>query len=167
MRKSFWRWLRGRASKRRSKPIRSCRPMRRSTICAAARSSVRQCSCREPSAIGGSVPVLLRLLYLDRDMRQRAEPVEPPAVEVGAPRFSRDDRYDGAKMAGTEAPEMEIGEPVALGFDGAAQPFRQALIGVHVEQDRAGIADETIGPIGDDERADDTHDRVHERSEER
>ena len=49
-------------------------------------------------------------------------------------------------MAGAEAPEMQIGELVAVGFDDGADAFRHAPVGVHVEQDRSGIADQAVGP---------------------
>ena len=43
-----------------------------------------------------------------------------------------------------------------------AHALGHAAVGIHVEQDRAGVADQRVGPGGDDDRADDADERVHE-----
>ena len=64
-------------------------------------------------------------------------------------------------MAWPQPPQMQIGHLVALGFDHLTKLFRHALIGIAVEQNGAGISDQTIGPAGDDAGPNDTSKRVH------
>ena len=64
-------------------------------------------------------------------------------------------------MSGPQAPEMEIGEFVVLAFDGLAQIGRHMPVGIHIEQDRAGVPDQTVGPACDDDRTDDAGERVY------
>ena len=47
-------------------------------------------------------------------------------------------------MAGTEAPQMQVLEPVAVALDGRPYPFRHAAVGIYIEQDGAGIANEPV-----------------------
>jgi hypothetical protein len=56
-------------------------------------------------------------------------------------------------MTRTEAPKMQVSKFVAVAFHGLAQLIGNAFIRIHVEQNRAGIANETIRPAGDDERS--------------
>src|SRR5581483_5327832 len=66
-------------------------------------------------------------------------------------------------MPGTEPPQMQIGQAIAIGLDHGAHTRGHAPIRIHIEQDRAGIANEAVGPDGDDNRAAETHDGVHPR----
>ena len=62
---------------------------------------------------------------------------------------------------------MEIGERVAVALNRLAQIVRHAPVGVHVEQDRSGVADQAIGPTRDHAGADDSGQRVHPEPAER
>ena len=64
-------------------------------------------------------------------------------------------------MAGTQSPKVKIAQPVAVGLDEFPDSRLDFPVGVHVEQDAAGVADQAVGPAGDDERADDPGERVH------
>ena len=64
-------------------------------------------------------------------------------------------------MPRPQAPEMEIGELVALALNGLAQIVRHMPVRIHVEQDRAGVPDQAVRPAGDDDSADDARKRVH------
>ena len=44
-------------------------------------------------------------------------------------------------MSWSQPPEMQIGEPVAFGLDDVTHIVGHRTIGIHVEQDRAGVAD--------------------------
>ena len=70
-------------------------------------------------------------------------------------------------MTGTKAPEMEIGERVAVALDRLPQAVRHAPIRVHVEQDRPGVADQAKRPTGDHAGSDDARERVHPEPAER
>jgi len=83
---------------------------------------------------------------LDCQMRKRPEAGEPRAIIVRIARLCRDDRNNRPQMSRPQAPEMEIGEFVVLAFDGLAQIGRHMPVGIHVEQDRAGVPDQTVIP---------------------
>lgn len=46
-----------------------------------------------------------------------------------------------AKTSVAKRPAKIEGQARGVGFDGLTHLVRQALVGVHVEQDRAGVAD--------------------------
>src|SRR5271166_4807665 len=94
-------------------------------------------------------------------MRQRREAGEAAPIIVRLAWFRRDDRNDRPEMAWPQAPKVEIGELVAVALNGLAQLACHALVGVHVEQDRSGVADQAVRPTGDDASPDDTGERVH------
>src|SRR3981189_1541668 len=81
---------------------------------------------------------------LDGEMRQRPEPGEPGTVILGSTRVAGNDRNDGPQMPRSEAPEMEIGELVTVDLDFRAQLVGHGLVGIHIEQNSAGIADQAI-----------------------
>ena len=56
-------------------------------------------------------------LYLDCQMRERLEARKPGSIVGLASCARRDHRHDRAEMTGPEAPEMQIGDSVALAFD--------------------------------------------------
>src|SRR6202035_2302047 len=64
------------------------------------------------------------LLHFDGNVRQIAEVVEQAPVMASVARLGGDDREDRAKMAGTEAPQMQVFEAVAVALDDRAHPFR-------------------------------------------
>jgi hypothetical protein len=55
---------------------------------------------------------------------------------------------------------VQVGQSVAVDLDQRAHMLRHGSIGIHVEQDGAGIADEAVRPGGDDDGAAQTHNRV-------
>ena len=104
--------------------------------------------------------------HLDGQMRQRREAGETAPIIVGLPWFRRDDRDNRPEVARPQAPEVEIGELVAITLNGLSQFARHAPIGVHVEQDRPGVADQAIRPTGDDASPYDAGERVHPKPSE-
>src|ERR1700687_3487969 len=98
---------------------------------------------------------------LDREMRQRFETREPGAIIVRLASLAGDDRNDRPEMSRPQAPEMEIGARVAAGLDFLTQLAGHALVGIHIEQNSAGVADQAVGPAGDDASPDDAGQRVH------
>src|SRR5271166_4433873 len=79
-------------------------------------------------------------------MRQRAEAGELCAVVRFASRARSHHRHDSAEMPGPQPPQMQVGELIALALDRAPEVVRHAGVGGHVEQDRARVADEGVGP---------------------
>ena len=55
---------------------------------------------------------------------------------------------------------MEVADPVAVILERTADTVRQRTVGNDIEQDRSGIAHEPQRPAGNDERADQAHERV-------
>src|SRR5216683_6093056 len=93
-------------------------------------------------------------LDLDRDVAEADDVGEAGLVGGGRLGAVADDRDDRGVMARPDPPQMQIGDAVAApGFeplgDLAGDPF-----GPHVEEDRAGDADEAPRPIEDHEHAD-------------
>ena len=64
-------------------------------------------------------------------------------------------------MSWTEAPEVKVGNAIAVRLDHPAYAIGQAAVRHHVEQDRAGVAHQAPRPAGDDTRAEDAGERVH------
>jgi len=79
----------------------------------------------------------------------------------GVGRAPGHDGDDGGKMPGPDAPDMEIGHPVAvLGFDLGPDALGKVAARLHVEQDAAGIAHQSDRPVQDDGCADQPHQRI-------
>jgi hypothetical protein len=55
---------------------------------------------------------------------------------------------------------MEVRELIAFAFDCAPNVIGHAPIRVHIKQDRSSVANQTVRPACDDERADKTCERV-------
>src|SRR5262249_29734674 len=94
-------------------------------------------------------------------MREHGDLAKPIAVIFHIARLCRQDRDDGAEVAGTKPPNMEIGQTVSAAFYYGPQLLRPRLVCAHVQENAAGVADQSIGPIGDDQGANDAHDRIH------
>jgi hypothetical protein len=56
----------------------------------------------------------------------------------------------------------KIGQMVAAAFDHPPQLRSRRVVCAHIQEDTAGVTDQSIGPIGDYQGADDAHDRIHE-----
>ena len=56
-------------------------------------------------------------------------------------------------MAGTDAPDMQVGDAIIAAFETRADRRRKFRIGRGVEQHGAGIADQAPRPVGDHQRA--------------
>src|SRR3981189_3245212 len=107
----------------------------------------------------GAVP--LARMHLDGHVRERRKAGEALAVEGGRARHRGRDRYDGADMARSEPPQMEVAEKVAVALDRHADILRHARIMGHVEQNPAGVAYQHIGPARDHDRAEEACQRIH------
>ncbi len=64
------------------------------------------------------------------------------------------DRHDRSQMAGAQAPQMQIGDACRRRSRWPPQLSASAPVRVHVQQDRAGVADQAVGPTGDHAGAD-------------
>src|SRR5712671_2383249 len=107
----------------------------------------------------GAVP--LARMHLDGHVRERRKASEPLAVEGGRARRRGRDRYDGADMARSEPPQMEVAQKVAVALDRHADILRHGRIMGHVEQNPAGVAYQRIGPARDHDRAKEACQRIH------
>src|SRR5579872_2085789 len=106
------------------------------------------------------IAALRRLLHLHGEMGQRLEPRQSRLVIIRVAALGGPDRKDRAEMARAEPPQMQVGERIALALDDLAQARLQVAIRRHVEQDRAGVADEAVRPTRDDEGADHADERI-------
>ena len=75
-------------------------------------------------------------------MRERPEAREHRAIVGLAALAGRDHRHDRAQMARTEAPEMQVGDPIAAALDRPTQIVGHVAVRVHVQKDGAGVADQ-------------------------
>ena len=82
------------------------------------------------------------VIDLDGHVGESGEILEPLLVSRRRLRRIGNDRHDHGGMAGTDLPEMQIGQPVATGLDALADALRQRRIGHRVEQDATGGADQ-------------------------
>src|ERR1700738_3981725 len=98
---------------------------------------------------------------LDGEMRQRFEPGKSIAIIVSLTSLAGYDRDYRPEMPRPQAPKMEIGELVTLGLNFLTQLVGHAFVGIHVEQDRAGVPDQAVRPTGNDASTDDASKRVH------
>ena len=92
------------------------------------------------------------MLHLNGHVRQRAKSPEQRLVVVRPTLVFGCDGHYGAQMAWPKAPQMQVGQSVAVDLDQRAHMLRHGS-GIHVEQDGAGIADEAVRPGGDDDGA--------------
>jgi hypothetical protein len=100
-------------------------------------------------------------LHFDGHVRQGAEAREPCLIIIGPALLVSPDRDDGAQVAGTKPPNVKIGKPVAVSFDRRAHALGHAAIRSHVQQDGTGVADERIGPGGDNDGANEANHGIH------
>ena len=70
-------------------------------------------------------------------------------------------------MAGAKPPKMQVGDLISVVFDARADSLGHARIRRSIEQDAAGIAQQSDRPICDNERADQAGKRVHPEPAER
>ncbi len=78
---------------------------------------------------------------LDCKMRQRAEARQLAPVIIRPARFACADGHTRSEVAWSEPPKVEVGECVTLPLNRLPKVIRHAPVRVHVEQDRAGVAD--------------------------
>ena len=64
------------------------------------------------------------------------------------------------RWPGPSRQRWKSSQAVAVSLDDGAHVFRHGAVGRHVEQDRAGVADQRVGPDGDDNSAEETNDGI-------
>jgi len=69
-------------------------------------------------------------------------------VEIYFARLRRDDGDYRAELSRPQAQQLKIHELVIFSFDRLPQFTRHVPVGVHIEQHRAGIADQAQRPTG-------------------
>ena len=79
-------------------------------------------------------------------MREAGEASQCRAVEMDVPRLPGHDRNDGTKVAGTEPPEVQIRDPVAILLQTSPDTRGERRVRGHVEEDPARIPHQGIGP---------------------
>jgi hypothetical protein len=99
--------------------------------------------------------------HFDHEVGKRWETREQAAIVFRRALFRGHDRNDRAEMARPQAPEMEVGELIPVGFNGLAQPGGYMRIRIHVEQDRGGVLYQAVRPARDDAGADDAGQSIH------
>src|ERR1700728_120616 len=116
----------------------------------------------------GAISALRRAsVYFDGDMREPAQAFEPLFVDRGRLRPIGNNGCDHRGMARAKLPEMEIDDPVAVGFDSLADASLKFGIRHRIQQHAAGGADKAQRPRCDHYRADKSHRRIHETPFER
>src|SRR5512144_2990087 len=93
-------------------------------------------------------------LDLDGDVAEACDPVEPLLVDGRGLRPIGDDGDDGGAVPWADLPKMQVGNAVPVDLQALANEALRALIGHHIEQHPAGIADQSIGPARDHAGAD-------------
>ena len=81
---------------------------------------------------------------LDGEVRQRFELTEPRSIVGAVAWLARHDGYHGAKMPWTQPPQVKVEEPISIALDGFADLRSHDLIGIHIEQDPAGVANQPV-----------------------
>lgn len=99
----------------------------------------------------------------DRQMAETGNPGKPALVSSRRHRVIGHNRNNRGAVSGTDLPEMQVGDAVALGF----QPFTNCgfdgPVLPHIEENCAGVPNETIGPGPDHQTADDANQRIRPR----
>src|SRR6266700_398885 len=99
-------------------------------------------------------------LDLDRHMAETSQAPQAALVGRRRQRMVGNDGYHRRAMAGTDLPQMQVGDPVAPGLQPVADHGFEVLVDADIEQHGAGIADQPERPTGDDEAADDPDRRI-------
>src|SRR5882724_9300623 len=99
-------------------------------------------------------------LDLDRHMAETSQAVEAALVGRRRQRVVGDDGYHRRAMAGTDLPQMQVGNPVTPGLQPVTDHGFEVFVDADIEQHGAGIADQPERPTGDDEAADDPDRRI-------
>src|SRR5712691_3455480 len=94
-------------------------------------------------------------LDLDRHMAETPQAAQAALVGRRWQRVVGNDGYHRRAMAGTDLPQMQVGDPVTPGLQPVADHGFEVLVDADIEQHGAGIADQPERPTGDDEAADD------------
>ena len=102
-----------------------------------------------------------RAYHLDGKVRNRREAREFSSIVIRTTAYPRPDGNDCAKVTGTEAPQVKISDLVDIALNRLPETFRHASIRVHVDEDGAGVANETESPTGNNQGSDDASQRVH------
>src|SRR5713226_7718390 len=67
-----------------------------------------------------------KALNLDGQMRQCPKSIEQPPVMFRASRPGGSDRQNGPQMTGAKAPEMQVGDTIAIDLDGGLHSLGHA-----------------------------------------
>ena len=93
-------------------------------------------------------------------MAKTAQASQAALVGGGRQRVVGYDRDHSRAMAGTDLPQMQVRHAVTLGLQPVADDGFDVLVGADIEQHRAGIPDQPVGPAGDHQAADDSDRRI-------
>ncbi len=92
-------------------------------------------------------------LDLDRHMAETSQAAQAALVGRRWQRVVGNDGYHRRTMAGTDLPQMQVGDPVTPGLQPVADHGFEVFVDADIEQHGAGIADQPERPTGDDEAA--------------
>ena len=85
----------------------------------------------------------------------------------GPTSFGGLDRYDGAEVSRSKPPKMQVGNPVAIALNYSSDFFHHTRIRGTVEQNAAGVPQQSERPVRDHNRTNETGKRVHPKPTER
>lgn len=114
-----------------------------------------------------SIADLRQALHLDGDVRQVGKMRQTLSIVRRLTLGLRRDRDNSAEMAWPQSPEVQVGDAVALALDHALDLLGHVGVGHAVEQDGAGVADESDRPACDHKRTNEAGQRVHPEPAER
>src|SRR3546814_9864988 len=105
----------------------------------------------------------LATMRLDRHMNDLVMDAEAIRIFLWRQRIGGDQRYDRRIAAGSDAPDVKIGDDRVTILDRRANFRLERRIGGGVDEHRAGIAQQRPRPTTDHECDDYTHRGVHPR----
>src|SRR3954465_7621985 len=99
-------------------------------------------------------------LDLNGHVAKAIQAAEPALVVRRRQRVIRDQRDHGSAMAGTDLPQMQVGDAIAARLQPVANHGCEILVAASVEQHGAGGADQPDRPTADHEGTDDADRRI-------
>ena len=97
----------------------------------------------------------------DGDVTNPVNVGEARFVRIGRLRTIRNQRHNGGAMAGSDTPNVEIGNSITPpGFEAMRDFAGYPIPDTHIEQHGSRGTDQVPRPVRDDHHTDDTHNRV-------
>ena len=110
---------------------------------------------------GALTSVRLEGFDLDGDVTEGFYTGHSGAIGAGCQSVLAQHHQRGGVMPRSDAPDMQVGDAVAVGLNRAAYRRAERLTWVHVQKHPAGRLEQSDRPAGDQAGPDDSHQRVH------